>query len=225
MRITYAMIAQAVRTDVADDDARPSRNLMDEELLLLLHDAGMSNLGAELCFRKYESFCMRIAGRWSSDDRLARDTALDVLSHFIERETDPARASFKSGASIGAYLAVAIRNAFRDHYRRERRHDVSADEEERIESMAAAEPHPLHRLIVREQRAVVQRCLEQLTPAELHLLTLRYAEEPPPTLQQIGDVLGLVPSTVFYRIEKALLHLRQLLEQSGIHGADHAADE
>lgn len=207
---------------VIDENPRSTRNPLDEELILLLHDPEMSSLGAELCFRKYGPFCVRIAARWSSDGRLARDTGLDVLSHFIERETDPARASFKSGSSIGGYLAVAIRNAFRDLYRRERRHDVSDEE---TASMASLDPHPLDQLIVSEQRAEVQRCLRQLTPDERHLLTLRYIDEPPLTLQQIAESLGLVPSTVFYRIEKALRHLGQLLEQSGIQGADHAADE
>lgn len=207
---------------VIDENPRSTRNPLDEELILLLHDPGMSSLGAELCSRKYGPFCVHVAARWSSDGRLARDTGLEVLSHFIERETDPARASFKSGASIGGYLAVAIRNAFRDLYRRERRHDVSDEE---MASIASSDPHPLDRLIAGEESAAVQRCLQQLTPDEVHLLTLRYIDEPPLTLQQIAESLGIVPSTVFYRIEKARRHLAQLFAQSGIQGAKHAADE
>jgi len=223
------VVTQAVRIEgnlsVAEENGRPpAADAMDDELLLLLHERDTASLGAELCFRKYETFCMRVASRWSSDDHIAREKGLDVLSHFIERETDPARASFRAGSSIAAYLSVGIRNAFHDHHRRERRHDAATDRDA-LASVPSPEPAALDAMVAREQRRALLQSLAKLPSDELHVLTLRFAEEPPLTLQQIGDLLGVVPSTVSYRINRALHHLRQLLEMSDVKEADHAAHE
>jgi|ERR1051325_11532702 RNA polymerase sigma factor (sigma-70 family) len=207
-------------SQVADDNkGRPSPSTPDEEILLLLHDPAMSSLGAELCYRKYEAFCLRIAATWSTDSATAHDAAHDALAHFIEREINPTRASFRSGFSIAAYLAAAIRNAFHDAFRRRRREDVASTDEnddDPLESIAAAELPAIEQLIASEQRAIVEQCVGKLKPIDAEILTLRYTDEL--TLQEIADRLGLVPSTVSYRIEKALGHLRRLLEESGLQG-------
>lgn len=211
-------------------DGRPPRNTTDEEILLLLHDPEMASLGAELLYRKYELQCLRIAGRWSRDDSIARDLAHDVLARFIEHETGP-RASFTPGRSIGAYLASSIRYAYVDHVARQAREEkfapprVSTREVDAMESVPATETLPLDRLIASQQSTVVQQCLSRLPAEDLHLLTLRYLDEPPWTLQQIADELGLAVSTVKYRIDQLLRLLRRMLVRAGVEGVFHATNE
>lgn len=216
-------------SDVNQSLGRPPRPTTDEEILLLLRDPEMESLGAELLYRKYELQCLRIAGRWSGDDSVARDLAHDVLARFIEHETGT-HASFLSGKSIGAYLASSIRNAYRDYFAKQKRQEklasiLSEREVDAMESVPSSEMLALDRLIASQQSAVVKRCLSQLTREDLHLLTLRYLEEPAWTLQRIADELGLAVSTVKYRIDQILGTLRRMLVRAGVKGVFNATDK
>jgi RNA polymerase sigma factor (sigma-70 family) len=203
----------------------------DREIAGLLHspDPEKNDLGAELVVRMYELPCLRAAVRWVNDADEARDIMHEVMATFIERETDPVRASFEEGRSIEAYLITMVRHRVQDHFRRRQREEAHlaarVSPEKLLSSLSSGDMLAVDRLIVAEQRAIVQACLAKLSPEELRVLMARYGDETPRTQQLIADELGLAVSTINYRIKQALRHLKQLLEESGVRGDFNAGHE
>jgi RNA polymerase sigma factor (sigma-70 family) len=201
----------------------------DHEIARLLHQPEASGLGAEFVVRKYETICLRAAVRWANDVDVARDIVNGVLADFIERETDPLQASFDEGRSIEAYLITMVRNRVRDHFTRRLREEAhiasGVSPEIILSSISSPEMLALDRLIVTEQRAIVQQCLAKLPSDELRVLMLRFGDDPLGKFQAIADELGLAVSTIDYRIKKALRHLKEILEECGVRGVFHAGHE
>lgn len=201
----------------------------DDELVSMLRDPARNAEGAELLFQFYGAFCLRIASRWTPVRGLERQIAEDVLARFVVREMYPVTESFQEGRPLESFLYECIRNECLDHARRIRRsreRETSPGEASTSEGLAhlpSSEILVLDRLLKQEEHEVVRACLGELSDQDRQILTLIYVEEL--QCQEAARFLGVANSTVTYRLNRAMLRLKELLEAAGVKGVSHVRSE
>lgn len=107
-------------------------------------------------------------------------------------------------ATVKAYLFTIARNLYRDHLRRNRRH------EELQESLPDASPTPHARAEHKAELEGVMAALQELAEVDRAALLMRVQEEMP--YEEIAQTLSLPVATVKVKVHRARLKLMQARE-------------
>ena len=205
--MTAGMTAISVTDVPGDAERRPTGTTApsDEELVELLREGSAS--AGEVLVKRYCQPLMRYLQRIVGSDHLAEElhqqTWLSVLDH-IER--------FDKTSSTGGFKAWVFRiatNKANDHWRSAAREKSAKDGLKLVadESM----PDAGHRLEGTEQEQKLRVAIEKLPEAQRQVLMLRYYSNL--KFVEIAELLGCPLNTALGRMHKAVLKLRQLMEE------------
>jgi RNA polymerase sigma-70 factor (ECF subfamily) len=191
----------------ADADARPPVEVSDEVLVQRLR-GGDAAAGETLCRRHHEPlmrYLQRLVGPDMAEE-LFQQSWLSVLDH-IDRFD-----SKKSGGGAGAFKAWLFRiatNKANDHWRSGGRERAGREGLRLVGEVTA--PDASHKLQASETESKLRRALEQLPEAQRQVLLLRYYSDM--KFVEIAEMLGCPLNTALGRVHKAILKLRQLMEE------------
>jgi RNA polymerase sigma-70 factor, ECF subfamily len=177
----------------------------DESLLQRLR-GGDTAAGERLVARHVHAlmrYLQRLSGSESIAEELHQQTWLSVLDH-IDR--------FDAGSSTGGFKAWLYRiatNKANDLWR-SRGREKAAKQGLRLVSEFEA-PHAGQRLEASDEQLKLRRAIEQLPEAQRQVLLLRYYSGM--KFVEIAQTLGCPLNTALGRMHKAMLRLRQLMEQ------------
>ncbi len=186
----------------------------DESLLAAYLDNSDENAFRQLVERHQErvfGYLMGMVRDRNVANDLFQETYLRVISALQNR-----RGSYDhQGKWIGWVMRIA-RNAALDHLRaRKKWTDVdSADEEDasywdRLPSTEISADEQLHRA---EQGALLEECIQRLSPEQKEVLLLRHEAEM--TFREIAQLTDCSINTALGRMRYALLNLRRMMEES-----------
>jgi RNA polymerase sigma-70 factor (ECF subfamily) len=177
----------------------------DEELIELLRD-GSTSAGEVLVKRYYESL-MRYLQRLAANDHLAEElhqqTWLSVLDHLDKFD------AAASGGGFKAWLFRIATNKANDHWRSAGR-EKNAKEGLKLITEESA-PDASHRLEGSEQVEKLKQAINKLPENQRQVLLLRYYSKL--KFVEIADLLGCPLNTALGRMHKAMLKLKQLMEE------------
>jgi len=148
-------------------------------------------------------YLQRLAGSEHAAEELHQQTWLSVLEH-VEK--------FDPAASAGGFKAWLFRiatNKANDVWR-SRGRQRSATEGLKLVTETEA-PDASHRMAGVEQEAKLLRAIDQLPEAQRQVLLLRYYSEM--KFVEIADMLGCPLNTALGRMHKAMLKLKQLMDE------------
>ena len=177
----------------------------DEALVELLR--GGSASAGEVLVKRYCQPLLRYLQRIVGSDHLAEElhqqTWLSVLDH-IEK--------FDQASSSGGFKAWLFRiatNKANDHWRSSGRERHAKDELKLINDDQM--PDASHRLEGTEQEQKLRRAIEKLPETQRQVLMLRYYSNL--KFVEIAELMGCPLNTALGRMHKAVLKLRQLMEE------------
>jgi len=178
----------------------------DEALVRRLR-AGDPTAGGALVSRHYESL-MRYLQRLCGSDHLAEElhqqTWLSVLDHI-----DRFDASSQAAGAFKAWLFRIATNKANDVWRSRARERAAHEGMRRIAPTEAPEAgHPIE---AGEQRDRLGRAIEQLPENQKQVLLLRYYSGM--KFVEIAELLGCPLNTALGRMHKAMLKLKELMQQ------------
>ena len=174
----------------------------DEALMLRLRD-GEAAAGDVLVQRYYAPllrYLSRLAGSQMAEE-LLQQTWLSVLDHAGKFDPQAGGGSFK------AWVFRIATNKVNDHWR-SRGRDRNAREAMKLQFEETA-PHAGHRLEGTEQEQKLKKAMAQLPENQRQVLMLRYYSGM--KFVEIAELLGCPLNTALGRVHKAMLKLRQLL--------------
>jgi len=192
--------------DAGRPDATPAGAAApsDESLVQRLRQGDVA-AGEVLARRYYEPlmrYLQRLAGGQAAEE-LHQQTWLSVLDH-LDR-FDPATV----GGGFKAWLFRIATNKANDHWR-SRGRDRAAREGLKLVTEHEVPPAG-HRLEGTEQEQKLRRAIEQLPEAQRQVLMLRYYSNM--KFVDIAHMLGCPLNTALGRVHKAMIKLRQLMEE------------
>ena len=203
-----AMTASDVSTGSATPVSTPAVGVVapsDDELVELLRQG--SPAAGEVLVKRYCQPLLRYLQRIVGSDHLAEElhqqTWLSVLDH-IER--------FDKSSSTGGFKAWLFRiatNKANDHWRSAGR-EKSAKEGLKLVTDDQM-PQAGHRLEGTEQELRLRAAIEKLPEAQRQVLMLRYYSNL--KFVEIAELLGCPLNTALGRMHKAVLKLRQLMDE------------
>jgi RNA polymerase sigma-70 factor (ECF subfamily) len=179
----------------------------DESLALRLRD-GDTAAGEVLVKRFYQplmGYLHRLAGSDHLAEELHQQTWLSVLDHI---------GKFDSASTAGGWKAWLFRiatNKANDHWR-SRGREKSATDGLRLVTDGES-PAADYRLEETEQQLKLKKAIEQLPESQRQILLLRYYSNL--KFVEIAEMLGCPLNTALGRMHKAVLKLRQLMEEHG----------
>jgi len=188
----------------SDGNARPGP-LSDEALVDRLR-GGESEAGEELV-RRYCQPLMRYLQRLSGSEHLAEElhqqTWMSVLDHIDK--FDPR----SSGGGFKAWIFRIATNKANDHWRSAGRQKSAV---RGMRPMTENEvPEASRRLEEREQEAKLKRAIDLLPENQRQIVLLRYYSGL--KFIEIAEMLGCPLNTALGRMHKAVLKLRQLMDE------------
>jgi RNA polymerase sigma-70 factor, ECF subfamily len=179
----------------------------DETLVARLR-AGDATAGEALC-KRYAQPLMRYLQRVAGDamaEELHQQTWLSVLDNL--QKFDPTTGA-AAGGGFKAWLFRIATNKANDHWR-SRGRERAAREGLRLVTDDELPPAG-HRLEGTEQEQKLRRAIEQLPDAQRQVLMLRYYSNM--KFVDIAHMLGCPLNTALGRVHKAMIKLRQLMEE------------
>ena len=177
----------------------------DEELIELLRD-GSPAAGEVLVKRYYQPlmrYLLRISGGEHLAEELHQQTWLSVLGHLDKFDKQSASGGFK------AWLFRIATNKANDYWRSSGR-EKNAKEGLKLVTDDVA-PHAGHRIEGTEQEQKLHRAISRLPEAQRQVLMLRYYSNL--KFVEIAELLGCPLNTALGRMHKAMIKLKQLMEE------------
>lgn len=177
----------------------------DESLAISLRNRDLS-AGDELV-RRYQQPLLRYLQRLSGNDQVAEElhqqTWLSVLDHIDK--FDPA----SSSGGFKAWVFRIATNKANDLWRSRGRE--KAAKEGLLKIVDDELPHAGHRIEATEQEKKLRVAIEKLPEGQRQVLMLRYYSNL--KFVEIAQTLGCPLNTALGRMHKAVLKLRQLMEE------------
>lgn len=177
----------------------------DESLVAQMR-AGSSSASEELVRRYYQPlvrYLHRLCGNDQLAEELHQQTWLSVLEHLPKFDGTSGSGGFK------AWLFRIATNKANDHWR-SRGRELAAKQGLRLVTDEEA-PEAGHRLHASEQEQKLQRAIEQLPDSQRQVLMLRYYSNM--KFVEIAELLGCPLNTALGRMHKAMLKLKELMEE------------
>lgn len=185
-------------------ESGPPAALSDEALLKRLKagDAGAGDTLAKRYFQPLSRYLRRLAGEQMAEE-LIQQTWLSVLDHLDKFDPAPEGGGFK------AWLFRIATNKANDYWRSRGREKVVQEGLRLVTDEEA--PAAGFRLEAGEQEQKLQWAMAQLPENQRQVLLLRYYSEL--KFVEIAKILGCPLNTALGRVHKAMIKLRQLMEE------------
>ena len=187
-----------------------------DELLLGQLRRGDARAGEKLVLRYHEPllrYLRRLTGQTQMAEDLHQQTWLSVLEHIEKFDPSSAVGGFK------AWLFRIATNKTNDLWRSKgRERAVHAELRQAAEPEA---PPAGHRMQGMEDEAALRDAIGRLPEAQRQVLLLRYYSGM--KFVEIADVIGCPLNTALGRMHKAMLKLKELMEQSAVSVTDDNA--
>ena len=188
---------------VVKTDTLPPVSASDDSLVDLLRGGDMK--AAEQLVRRYREALVRYLQRLCRSEQLAEElhqqTWLSVLEHIAKFDAT-------AGGGFKAWLFRIATNKANDHWRSSGR-ERAAKEGMRLVAENEA-PEAGAGLEATEQQEKLRRAIDQLPEAQKQVLLLRYYSNL--KFVEIAQMLGCPLNTALGRMHKAMLKLKQLME-------------
>jgi RNA polymerase sigma-70 factor (ECF subfamily) len=180
--------------------------VVSDETLIKRLRAGTASAGEELV-RRYQQPLVRYLQRLCGSDQLAEEihqqTWLSVIEHLSKFDVASGSGGFK------AWLFRIATNKANDHWRSRGRERAAHEGLKLVTEQEA--PDASHRLEGTEQQQKLREAIEQLPDAQKQVLLLRYYSNL--KFVEIAETLGCPLNTALGRMHKAMLKLKELMEQ------------
>lgn len=130
-----------------------------------------------------------------------------------------ARASFRGDCALSTWLISIASNLVRDHTRTQKFkfwrnvRNTASDVTEMAQMIASRESGAERGMMAKEQVAHVQRAMEELSPRQRSVFTMRFMEEM--DLSEIAQATGMPVATVKTHLHRAVMAIRAQLTQAG----------
>jgi RNA polymerase sigma-70 factor (ECF subfamily) len=156
--------------------------------------------------RKIYNLCYRFTGRPSESEDLTQEVFIKIFQTL--KTYDAAQGTFTT------WLHRVARNHLVDHYRRTRKDRITSSIEDELgglEEKPGPSVEPIAHVEAREQRELLQRALERLSPDLREAVVLRDLQDL--DYAEIAQVLGVPEGTVKSRINRGRLELARVLKR------------
>ncbi len=154
-------------------------------------------------YTKYEQKMFRAAMDILHNNHSAEDAVHDAFLKIIDKLQE---LNFDNDVKTGALLVIMVRNISKNMYNKDKRIEISEILEEVVEDNNSFSEY--HRL----EEVTAKEAISKL-PAELRqVIVMRYILEI--DVKEIASTLGIAPTTVYARIQKAREVMRKILEES-----------
>jgi RNA polymerase sigma-70 factor (ECF subfamily) len=204
MQVGYAL------RDIASTRVKSAVPETTDESLIGLIAAGdkraMQVLYARHNVRVYR-FIVRLTGNTTMAEDLVSEVFLDVW-----RQAD----AFEAKAQVSTWLLAIARYKALSALRR--RSDEQLDDKVAAEIEDTAD-NPETIVYRKDRSTLVQKCLQQLSPAHREVIDLVYYHEK--SVDEVAKITGVPAATVKTRMFYARNKLQELLRQSGMHATTH----
>jgi RNA polymerase sigma factor (sigma-70 family) len=178
----------------------------DEALLELLRDGSTS--AGEMLVKRYCQPLLRYLHRLVGSEHLAEElhqaTWVSVLDHLDRFDKSSASGGFK------AWLFRIATNKANDHWRSSGR-DKAAKQTLRLAVADEHAPDASHRMEGSEQEGKLREAIDRLPENQRQVLLLRYYSNL--KFVEIAEMVGCPLNTALGRMHKAMLKLKQIMEQ------------
>jgi RNA polymerase sigma-70 factor, ECF subfamily len=178
----------------------------DEALLELLRD-GSTSAGEMLVKRHCQPllrYLQRLVGSEHLAEELHQQTWVSVMDHLGRFDKSSASGGFK------AWLFRIATNKANDHWRSSGR-DKTAKQTLRLAQADQHAPDASHRIEGSEQEAKLREAIDRLPENQRQVLMLRYYSNL--KFVDIAEMVGCPLNTALGRMHKAMLKLKQIMEQ------------
>jgi RNA polymerase sigma factor (sigma-70 family) len=179
--------------------------LTDEDLLLRLRKG--ETAAGDTLVKRYHEPLIRYLQRVARNDHLAEElfqkTWLSVLDHLDKFDAKSAAGGFK------AWVFRIATNKANDHWRAKGREKIAGEGLKLV--LDDSMPEAGFRLELTEQEAKLRQAIEQLPESQRQVLMLRYYSNL--KFVEIAEMLGCPLNTALGRMHKAMLKLKQLMEE------------
>lgn len=191
-----------MRIQVAE---KPTPAVVSDETLIKRLRSGTASAGEELV-RRYQQPLVRYLQRLCGSDQLAdeihQQTWLSVIEHLSKFDVASGSGGFK------AWLFRIATNKANDHWRSRGRERAAYEGLKLVTEQEG--PDAGHRLEGTEQQQKLRQAIEQLPDAQKQVLMLRYYSNL--KFVEIAETLGCPLNTALGRMHKAMLKLKELME-------------
>jgi RNA polymerase sigma-70 factor (ECF subfamily) len=175
---------EALMARVAEGDRRAIRLLFERYQLRVYH------------------FVLRLVGNSATAEDIVSDVFLDLWRH---------AASFEGRARLSTWILAIARNKVVSAMRRR----IDQPLEDTVAQAIPDRAHTAEEILdAAQRRAVLRRCLEQLSPAHREIIDLVYYHEK--SVEEVSTIVGVPAATVKTRMFYARRQLAERLRAVGI---------
>jgi RNA polymerase sigma-70 factor (ECF subfamily) len=199
-------ITVAELPDIAAKQDHVQGNTSDEALVRSIADGdrrAMAQLYIRHNVRLYR-FILRFTGNAATAEDLVSEVFLEVWR---------AAPHFRAESRVSTWLLAIARNKALSCMRRRLEEPLDDRAEATIEDTADDPESTADKL---SRRAIIRRCLQQLSAAHRQVIDLVYYHDR--TVDEIAGILGISPNTVKTRMFYARSKMDGLLRQAGVDG-------
>ena len=181
-----------------------AKGTMDEQLIARI--AGGNRLAMRVLFARFNERVYRFALRLTADEALAEDVVSEVFFEVWRKA-----ATFEGRSQVSTWILGIARNKALDA-RKARTTDGWDEDAAHAVADPAADPEAAYQK--KDLRAVMRKCLAQLSPTHREIIDLVYYHGK--SIDEIARLTGAAPATVKTRMFYARKHLGELLGAYGI---------
>jgi RNA polymerase sigma-70 factor (ECF subfamily) len=199
--ITEVTTLPAGRVSTANSEAR---EILDTQLIARI--ATGNRLAMRVLYARYNQRVFRFAFRLLQSETLAEDVVSEVFFDVWRKAS-----TFEGRAQVSTWLLGITRNKALDARKLRSADGWDQDAAEAIEDPAA---NPEVEYQKKDTRAVMRKCLEQLSPTHREIIDLVYYHGK--SIDEVAKMTGAGQATVKTRMFYARKHLADLLGAYGI---------
>jgi RNA polymerase sigma-70 factor (ECF subfamily) len=184
-----------------------AKGTLDEQLIARI--AGGNRLAMRVLFARFNERVYRFALRLTDNEALAEDVVSEVFFEVWRKA-----ATFEGRSQVSTWLLGITRNKALDARKTRTTDGWDQDAAEAVEDPAS---NPEVEFQKKDLRAVMRKCLAQLSPAHREIIDLVYYHGK--SIDEIARLTGAGQATVKTRMFYARKHLAELLGAYGITNA------
>jgi RNA polymerase sigma-70 factor (ECF subfamily) len=189
---------------VSDRPADPTRQTPDAELIRRI--ASGDKLAMQLLYARHNVLLFRFALRIIQNPAVAEDVVQDVFLE-VWRKAD----GFKGCSEVSTWLLAIVRYKALTALRHR---PVEPLDEAVAAGIADSADTPEMATVRQQTRALIRRCLQQMSQAHREIVDLVYYHER--SIEDVATIVGIPVNTVKTRMFYARKHLAELLSRQGI---------
>ena len=178
----------------------------DEALIAAIAEGDKSAM--QVLFTRHSTRVYRFIARRTGNTALAEDVVSEVFLEVWRRA-----ARFEGRSTVGTWLLAIARHKALNVMRQNS--ELPLDDATALSVVDTADD-PEAAMHKKNCKAIVQKCLAQLSPAHREIMDLVYYHQHP--VAEVARIVGVPEGTVKTRMFYARKHMGQLLQAAGVHG-------